>query len=351
MKKKLVTLLALCFITPLLTQCASQTDVNKLNYQLRVVNKKLEDMKQGTVDQMQQRQAASTSQLDGLRQEILILKGKIDEMAHFNRQLKEQSKELGMTFQQYSQTVSEELKTEQGALLTRLQETQSRLEETESKLEQQRDILENIQEARIRDAKLKAETAARKAEKARSRANASASVLKNNSDSSVLTISADRQKKVISDNASASDSVAAATPEIADKPVETVKADTAAKKPDLIEAADQAFAAGKFNSAYELYLRYAQENPNSDNAVKARFMLGESLFYQKEYDQAILEYQKIISNNSSHPRAASALLKQGMAFEELSDIETAKIIYRKIGATYPSSPEAVTAKERSAKLN
>jgi len=350
MKKKHVTLLALCLILPLLTQCASQTDVNKLNYQLRVVNKKLEDMKQGTVDQMQQRQAASSSQLDGLRQELLILKGKIDEMAHFNRQLKEQSKELGMTFQQYSQTVSRELKTEQGALLTRLQETQSRLEETESKLEQQRNILENIQEARIRDAKLKAEAAALEAEKARSRANASANVLKNNSDSSVLTISAERQKKIIS--ADAGGSVAATTPDTANKkPVDTVKSDTATGEPDLIEAADQAFAAGKFSSAYELYERYAQEKPASDKAVKARFMMGESLFYQKEYDQAILQYQKIISNHSSHPRAATALLKQGMAFEELSDFETAKIIYKKIGATYPSSPESVTAKERSAKLN
>ena len=45
----------------LLTQCASQDDVRDLQYQLRAVNQKVEDVRNNAVDQMQKRQASSVS--------------------------------------------------------------------------------------------------------------------------------------------------------------------------------------------------------------------------------------------------------------------------------------------------
>jgi len=39
----------------LLTQCASQDEVQNLQYQLRAVNQKLEDVKSTTVNQMQKK--------------------------------------------------------------------------------------------------------------------------------------------------------------------------------------------------------------------------------------------------------------------------------------------------------
>ena len=78
--------------------------------------------------------------------------------------------------------------------------------------------------------------------------------------------------------------------------------------------------------------------------------MGESLYNQGEYDLAILDYQKVISNHSSDPLAPNALLKQGMSFEKLTDHETAKIIYKKLISDHGSSPEAAQAKERLGKL-
>ncbi len=43
--------------------------------------------------------------------------------------------------------------------------------------------------------------------------------------------------------------------------------------------------------------------------------MGECLFEQEEYDKAILQYQKIISQHSNHAKAAASTLKQAMAFE------------------------------------
>ncbi len=81
-------------------------------------------------------------------------------------------------------------------------------------------------------------------------------------------------------------------------------------------------------------------------AINSRYMMGECLYKQSQYDQAIIQYQQIISNYPGKPEAAKALYRQGESFEQLSDNETAKIIYTKLTKSYSSSPEAASAKKR-----
>ena len=61
---------------------------------------------------------------------------------------------------------------------------------------------------------------------------------------------------------------------------------------------------------------------------------------------AILEYQKVIANYPKHSKAPAALLKQGLAFEKLKDIETAKLVYYKLGHDYPDSKEAAVGRKK-----
>ena len=99
-----------------------------------------------------------------------------------------------------------------------------------------------------------------------------------------------------------------------------------------------------------MYEQVVRDNGTGNDAIDARYMMGECLFQQKEFDQAILQYQKIIAQQAKHPKAASAMLRQAMAFEKLSDNETAKIIYQKILSSYGSSPEAAQAQEKLNKM-
>jgi len=78
--------------------------------------------------------------------------------------------------------------------------------------------------------------------------------------------------------------------------------------------------------------------------------MGECLFNQGEYDLAILDYQKVISNHARDSHTPAALLKQGMSFEKLTDHETAKIIYKKLIADYPDSSESGLAEKRLGNL-
>ena len=75
-------------------------------------------------------------------------------------------------------------------------------------------------------------------------------------------------------------------------------------------------------------------------------MMGESLLALQEYDQAILDYQNIITPHPSSGKAPAALLKPAMAFEKLNDKDTARILYKKLSATYKESPEAQQAQQK-----
>jgi len=99
MKKSFGQLLVLLTLTPFLVQCASQDEVRTLSYQLRAVNKKLEDMQSNTVGDIQKKQANSSGQLTEMQQEILALKGELEATALNNRQLQEQNKELESSIQ------------------------------------------------------------------------------------------------------------------------------------------------------------------------------------------------------------------------------------------------------------
>jgi len=113
--------------------------------------------------------------------------------------------------------------------------------------------------------------------------------------------------------------------------------------------AQKLYAKNKFNEAYDLFEQVAT-TPSSGDSVNARYMMGQCLFNQKEYDKAIMQYQKIISQHPGNEKAPAAMFRQGAAFEKLSDKATAKVIYKKILKRHGSSPEAEKAKEKLSKL-
>ncbi len=350
MKKPTLTLLVALAVSPLLVQCASQDEVQQLNYQLRVVNKKLEDMKKETVGQMQKRQAASSSQLDQLQREILVLKEQLDETAHLNRTLKEQNKEFESSIKLYSEKSSFEREEMLKQAKEREKIKNQQMAELSRKLEVQQETVKALQASRVKEAERKARQAARAAEAAKRKARS----IETGERFRIPQIYATQKKRIIS-----------SSPVVATKNTRTVTETRSTNKPtqktsvttkpstissDLFSKAHGQYKNGNYKTAYKNFEQYVENNRSGEKNIEARYMMGECLFWQKEYDQAILQYQKIISNYPRHSKAASALLRQGMAFEKLSDNETAKIIYKKISSSYSSSPEAKTAKQRSANL-
>jgi tol-pal system protein YbgF len=343
MKKKYLTSLLLLVLLPLLSNCASQNDVKTLNYHVRSINKKLDDMKVNTVDQMQQRQADSSGILDQMQADILVLKSKLEENSHMNRMLQEQNKELQLAVQN--------LQTKQEKKMD------STIAELNSKIALQNESLAAIQQARVREAERRSKAASIAAADAMRRAQA-AKVAKvtaankaaasNSRSTGIVHIQAGSQKVKLTPTTTVPATNVTKQSTNSSRPV--TKNTTAGLPPkpvqDSFSKAQQQYRNGKYKDAYTLFEKSASNRSDQTMAINSRYMMGECLYKQNQYDQAIIQYQQIISNYPGKPEAAKALFRQGESFEQLSDNETAKIIYTKLTKSYSSSPEAASARKR-----
>lgn len=361
MKKTVLNYLLLAAATPFLVQCASQADVNQLRYQLLVVNKKIEDMRSTTVGQLQKRQAVASGQVDQVEQDILQLKNQLEETNHLNQRLKEQNKELEATITNVVQTEA----TKREEALKQFEESQreKELRLTEAlneKLRLQEESVKAIQQARIKEAERRAKEASIAAELAKTRSKSASTNVQSAASPSHIRL---EQKKV---KLTPAVQAAAAAPSQPTAPQPEQKVQSAAQEkpaspvpvaapiasepaPDNFNKAQRLYESEKYKEAQQLFEQVAG-NTSDSKSVDARFMIGECLFEQKEYDKAIMQYQNIISQHAEHTRSPAAMLKQGMAFEKLSDKDTAKVIYKKLLKKHGSSPEAATAQERISKI-
>ena len=129
----------------LLTQCASQDDVRDLQYQLRAVNQKVEDVRNNAVDQMQKRQASSVSKIDQVEGETLRIRSTIEETTAQTTQFRDETREniAGL------QTSLAALRTEQDAKLAEMNQKIAILEE---KITQVTESFSKAQQTRINEA-------------------------------------------------------------------------------------------------------------------------------------------------------------------------------------------------------
>ena len=337
MKKKYITALIVLGFVPFLSSCASQQDIQTLNYHVRSINKKLDDMKLNTVDQMQQRQAMSSGQLDQLQVDILQLKSKLEENNHKNRMLEEQVKELQLAVENLSGQFEKQLNV--------------KLAELDSKITSQKETLTAIQLARIQDAERRSKAAKAAAEAAMKKARQAS--LSTATSAAPLHIRATSKKILFSNGAKSSNiTLNPISTSVSVKPSGNTSRPSpeAALKVDNYAAGMQSYRDARYKEAYEHFQKSLGDKGSRNAVITSRYMMGESLYQLGQYDQAIIEYQQIISNFPGNPQAAKALLRQGEAFEQLSDKDTAKIIYKKLIASYGSSPEAATAKKRISSL-
>jgi len=360
MKKTIINTILIASVTPFLVHCAPQKDVDELRYQLRIVNKKIDDMKTTTVGQLQKRQAAAYGQMDQLEKDILELRSQLEESYHLNQRLREQNKELENSINAVA--VEEASKREE--VLKQIEQSQQEKEERlaalNEKLRLQEENLKAIQDARLKEAERKAKEAALAAELAKQRTSLAAA----SSGGSVQHITQDKtklKKSIVEPQAAqsarspepaSSQATAAPASQQVEAAPEPVKAPASgygsAPKDDEMDKAKNLFENQKYNDAFALFEKVA--GGSSGDAIDARYMMGECLFNEKEYDKAIMQYQKIISQYPDHNKAPSAMLKQAMAFEKLADKETAKVIYKKLLKKHGSSPEAATAQSNLSKL-
>jgi tol-pal system protein YbgF len=138
-----------------------------------------------------------------------------------------------------------------------------------------------------------------------------------------------------------------------DPPQVPVQRGPAAVAPPPAAAVKSAYDEGKelfdrknYQAAVERFRAYIEREPTGSQVPGAQFYIGESLYFQNQYEEAILEYQTLVSGFPKNALVSTALLKQGLCFQSLGDKASAKLLFQKVVRDYPKSYSAGVAKER-----
>jgi tol-pal system protein YbgF len=142
--------------------------------------------------------------------------------------------------------------------------------------------------------------------------------------------------------------LATASDDVGDALPGTLDAVPVAKKSeaDTLQEGILEFKKQKYENARKIFKDFLKRFPTSPKAGDAQFYIGESLFLQKNYADAILAYEDLSSKYSKNPHIPQAILNQAISFEQMGEKIDAKLFFEKVISQFPNSDEAKIAKKK-----
>lgn len=107
---------------------------------------------------------------------------------------------------------------------------------------------------------------------------------------------------------------------------------------------------GDAGKARDLFMKFNEQHQGHNLSANAGYWIGETYYREKNFEQAVLEFQKVITDFPGKEKVPAAMLKQGMAFRELGDMKSARFVLKELIEKFPRSEEIPAAKEALAKL-
>jgi tol-pal system protein YbgF len=115
---------------------------------------------------------------------------------------------------------------------------------------------------------------------------------------------------------------------------------------DLYKDAYEDFVKGNLGGARRKFEAFLKQYPNTELSDNAQFWIGETYYQKKDYERAILEYEKAIVTYPEGDKISSALFKQALAFLELGDKTNGRNLLKRVIERYPQSDQAEMAKKK-----
>jgi len=107
---------------------------------------------------------------------------------------------------------------------------------------------------------------------------------------------------------------------------------------------------GKYELARSEFLDYLKYYGDTDLASNAQFYLGEIAYKQKQYQDAVAAYDRVLSNYPKSFKLAPARLRKGMALIELGQKTSAVRELREVVKRYPGTEEDRQARAKLKEL-
>jgi tol-pal system protein YbgF len=107
---------------------------------------------------------------------------------------------------------------------------------------------------------------------------------------------------------------------------------------------------GKYDLARQEFQDYLKYYGDTDLASNAQFYLGEIAYSQRSYEQAVTEYERVLTNYPKSFKLAPARLKKGMSLIELGQKTAGVRELREVVKRYPGTEEERRARARLKEL-
>lgn len=113
-----------------------------------------------------------------------------------------------------------------------------------------------------------------------------------------------------------------------------------------LERASGDYQAGQYSLAIQGFNMYLGYFPNSPDASKAQYYIGEAYRFDNKLEQALAAYDKVTTSYAMSEWAAPARYKRGLVLQQIGRLDAAKAEFEALVKNYPNATEAQLAKQR-----
>ncbi|MGI9228530.1 MAG: tol-pal system protein YbgF [Gammaproteobacteria bacterium] len=101
-----------------------------------------------------------------------------------------------------------------------------------------------------------------------------------------------------------------------------------------------------YDQSIKAFQAFLQSHPENESADKAQFWLAEAYFVTGAHNEALVEYLNLIANYPDSQKITHAKLKIGRSYQELGQLDAARVILTQLIDDHPSTTAARLAQER-----
>ena len=118
----------------------------------------------------------------------------------------------------------------------------------------------------------------------------------------------------------------------------------------MYQAAYRDYQRGNYDLSIAGFREFIAKNPNSDLADNAAYWVGESLFSQKKYREAIEQFDSVVTTYPKSDKVPGALLKKGYSYISLGERAQGVVQLQYVVHEHPNTQEASLARQRLKQL-
>jgi tol-pal system protein YbgF len=112
------------------------------------------------------------------------------------------------------------------------------------------------------------------------------------------------------------------------------------------QAAYRDYQRGNYDLAVAGFRDFAAKNPNSELSGNAAYWIGESLYSQKKYREAIQQFDSVVTKYPKSDKVAGALLKKGYSYIALGEKSQGIVQLQYVVHEHPTTTEAALARQK-----